>query len=616
MADAVAVGYLGLVLWWLAGNDGGFSRSTTLPFAVATLVAVPVAAAQAARLPALGRWLVGAWGSGALLALVFAAERSGFIHESVTWAAIPVVALAAWRVVARRWGPGLLVVLLLATFGRYWYWSFLTWWGDALWGRAPLLRPLSWHNQSGMLMGSFGLLFLGFAVRGRRLLGVAGALLGGAGLAGAWLSGSRGAVIATGLGLLVVVIAASTDRRHRRTLVGLAATFTVAGIVVVALLRMVAPEAGGGQPITNREQTASTNLQARLRHMEAAVGMFGDRPLTGHGPGSYRTQALAYTAADANLTSSAHNEFLEALGEGGIVFGGAFWLAHLLALSLLLRARRAWLGAPVADFGSAADLRHLLGLGSAGVVVGLGVHTAVDFDWGYPALPSLLAVAVAVLGAAVVVPSSSPRRLGHLVLAPFAIVLVLAGAGRVAELRANVDQSGLTAEAYARSAVPWDHVSARDRAARLASGGDTDLALATLDRTIKWNPGVRGLAVVRDTVAFRDGRFTAEELLASVDQGYVRFEVRNYVASALIDEGDFDEAEQVLESLVGEYADHVRWGVTETSARTWTLVVELEAARSGCDAARSAVERAVREGGVTPDRADAALAAVLTEVCG
>ncbi len=80
--------------------------------------------------------------------------------------------------------------------------------------------------------------------------------------------------------------------------------------------------------------------------MQAALRMFADRPLTGQGIGSYEVMALDFTDPDANLTSSAHDEYVEVLGEGGLAGGLPFLLLHVVAgVAVWRRLRR---GLPVA----------------------------------------------------------------------------------------------------------------------------------------------------------------------------------------------------------------------------------------------------------------------------
>lgn len=112
--------------------------------------------------------------------------------------------------------------------------------------------------------------------------------------------------------------------------------------------------------------------------------MFADAPLTGTGPGSYRWSSVPVYPDDANLTSSAHNEYLQALGEQGLI-GGVALLGSALGLAWLV------LGVLRRPGEDAVEVA------AAGGVTVLAAHAAIDFDHSYPLLLALLAVAGATL---------------------------------------------------------------------------------------------------------------------------------------------------------------------------------------------------------------------------
>lgn len=86
----------------------------------------------------------------------------------------------------------------------------------------------------------------------------------------------------------------------------------------------------------------------RLALWAAALAMFGDAPLLGHGPGSYGVHYRAYLDAlhlpswidvDPRLTSWAHNLYLELLAEQGVVGLVAFLALGVMGLAMVNRMR-------------------------------------------------------------------------------------------------------------------------------------------------------------------------------------------------------------------------------------------------------------------------------------
>lgn len=288
------------------------------------------------------------------------------------------------------------LALFMVAFGRYSFRSWMQWWGSTMLDTQPRWMPLSWHNQSGALMGAFAVLFLGVALTTRRIVGFGMVLLAGAAGAGVWLSSSRGALGFTAIAATaVLVVALRGDRTpgyvKRASLVA-GGTAATAVAVVFALLSML--PSGVETPLGSRAGTAAENAVARVNHIEAGVRMFIDRPVVGQGPGSYGVMALDFTDPDANLTTSAHNEYVEVLGEGGLVAGLPFLLLHLAIGVLVWRRFRHGVAQ---SSGGHVDVRAGTTLGLVGVVVLIAGHSSFDFDWNFAVLPSLLAVGAAAI---------------------------------------------------------------------------------------------------------------------------------------------------------------------------------------------------------------------------
>ena len=608
LGDAYSGAVLVAVWWYWAEYDGGLSIFAAANAGVVILIGLPFAVAEAARLPRSTRLALAVWGVGALASFAFATERSSWIDGLFAFGLAPLVGLATLRLWRRPWGPPVIVAVLLLSLGRYWYGAFLAWWGHLLNDDQGRWLALSWHNQSGMLMGVGSLVFAGIAISGRRIIAVAGALVAAACGAGVLLSGSRGALAATAVGAVVVAVAALLHRGPRRVLPAVAGVGAAGVAVVVLLLGMSGgyDDAGGASdPLTGREESASQNLMARAHHMLTGARMFLDRPLTGHGPGAYGVSGLEFTDADANLTTSAHNEYVEAFAEGGLLLGVPVAGLAVGALVLVAGTLRRLRGVAVGT--RPDDLRVPVVVGATGAVVALVLHAAIDFDWSYPVLPALLAAALAILlaGRHDHVEQGGGIARG-LVVIPIALALVLPVVGAFI-VRAHEGGTDLDPAEYAVAGLPWDSDTAEVVALELLEDGHTDEAAIAVDRPLAWSPGDHGLRAVRVIVEHRAGAATPEQVVAAIERRGVPLYMRPIAAKALMDNGDTAAARGVLERALPTYASHVAWGVEQATGDAWLLLIELDGREHGCARARRTAE-AAREDPVLANARAAAIA--------
>lgn len=626
--DATSIVLLIAVLWWLASHDGGFERVALAKVGLLAVVAVPAAAAELRRTPRSVRVLTALWTAGLIVSLVFAAERSRFTHDAITYALVPVVGLVAHRLWRRRWGPPVLATLLLVSFGLYWYEAFLSWWGLALMeGRQPVWRVLSWHNQSGTLMAAFGLIFAGVALNGRRVVAAAFGTCAAAAFAGAWLAGSRGAVVVLVLGVVVLVAVSARARgvlisAARISALGLATLAVVGGLLWYAGIQSPATDDDVARVASVSGEPAGGNFALRFRHMEAAVGMFFDAPLTGQGIGSYRNMAPPFTSPESNLTSSAHNEYAEVLGEGGLALAVPF--LGLAVLGILVgwrRYRSADRG--LRDLGEEVgtdDLRWPLSLGAVGMVAALLVHQGADFDWGYPVLPALLAIGIATAGRDARAPvevGSGRRGIAGVATAVGLVGLLLVGSvGALWQARSLEGQSDLSAEEVARVPVAWDVERASQAASNLVRSGQYEHARWTLQRAISWNPGYYPARVDLAIVDHAAGDTSGRELVDVLFDGYVHFASANKVSAALIGGGEYELAESVLRAFLDLYPRYEAWDINAARAYSWFLLVQAAAEGGGCPSAeRAAAEARAADGMGEPEHLEP-IDALVETTCG
>jgi O-antigen ligase len=120
----------------------------------------------------------------------------------------------------------------------------------------------------------------------------------------------------------------------------------------------------------------------RFEDWRRAVAIFAEWPVTGAGFYSYDSATVAVTTKrDGVSTAFAHNGFLQALSDGGLVLAAPLFVSVALILLLALRA--------LPDALRAGDLVRI---GSGVTFLVLLLHSGMDFDWTYPALLSLSAL--------------------------------------------------------------------------------------------------------------------------------------------------------------------------------------------------------------------------------
>ena len=178
-------------------------------------------------------------------------------------------------------------------------------------------------NFAGGYLGISLPLAVALAVRRRPWL--VAAAVGGAGL---WVTSSRGGLLAAGAGLLALGLAhrgVLLSTRQRRVAAAVAAVVLVVGGGLLAS-RLTAVSAVGRDPLLRTESAG-----ARLRTWSAAVEMFADRPITGHGPDTFGLLYPEYRSEEdarilgLRITDKPHNLLLEYLVTGGVLLGAA-WL--------------------------------------------------------------------------------------------------------------------------------------------------------------------------------------------------------------------------------------------------------------------------------------------------
>ncbi|MCK5926678.1 O-antigen ligase [Nocardioides sp.] len=158
---------------------------------------------------------------------------------------------------------------------------------------------------------------------------------------------SRGAML--GLGVMLVVALLSRQVRLR-DLVGLAGVLLAAASVLAVWQRELVMDS-----LTQKTAIAGQNVSERFYLWDAAARMVLDRPLLGHGPGSFAAEHAWFASRlpvdTRNDLDVAHNTYLEVAAEAGFVGLAVFLVLLLVGLSGAWAAWRA--GSRVGRIGAA-----------------------------------------------------------------------------------------------------------------------------------------------------------------------------------------------------------------------------------------------------------------------
>ena len=258
--------------------------------------------------------------------------------------------------------------------------------------------------------------------------------------------------------------------RTRRTWAALAG----AGALLVAALAVTGAVADAARQfadtrdapsVSTPSRLLSTNSGNRVQWWGEALGAWSDRPLAGHGAGSFPALHLQYRHNRLPVRQP-HDAPLEFLAETGIV-GAALGLAGVAALLWAAGAqvRRRMRGARERELAVA-----LLAGGAA-----WAVHTLVDWDWEIPGVtvPALLALGVAAARAggprrsALGTPARARPRPVALAVAALAAWAYLASALLPAVADHKADGALRAAQPGASPATLHDAAARADLAARL-----------------------------------------------------------------------------------------------------------------------------------------------------
>jgi O-antigen ligase len=183
------------------------------------------------------------------------------------------------------------------------------------------------------------------------------------------LSASRGGIISLAVQLVMLFLLLQVRRaRGRNVMAG--------GIVVLCAVMLVSWI--GVQPVLNRfaPQNLEVNVAKRTAMRHDTWRLFLDHPMVGTGLGTFEMVFPPYDSLyDGKVVNHAHNDYLEAAAETGVI--GGLCCAWFLGVVLINSMKG--LAEPGGSFGAVLNLSGLI------ACVGILVHSLVDFNLHIPA---------------------------------------------------------------------------------------------------------------------------------------------------------------------------------------------------------------------------------------
>ena len=277
--------------------------------------------------------------------------------------------------------------------------------GKLYWVRQPLMGgwiygPYVNHNHYAGLMELLVPIPLVISVshlaheKTRIAAGIAAAVMVGT----IFLSGSRGGMLAIALEITALGIVLSRQKKYVQIALGA----TAFAAVLVSLLIWL-----GGKDLTTRVTSISTEARTeisggtRLNIDRDAMKMFVRRPVMGWGLGTFPTVYPKFRTFYTNFfVNEAHNDYLQLLTEMGVLgFLTMIWFFFIIIRQIRRKGHK-W----SSDVSGAVTLACSLG------VLGIVVHSFVDFNLQIPGNAALFYSFCAIIGAPPLLQRSRKRK--------------------------------------------------------------------------------------------------------------------------------------------------------------------------------------------------------------
>ncbi len=358
-------------------------------------------------------------------------------------------------------------------------------------GHAFRARGFYWNaNHLAWLLNFAGAFALSIGVWGRvrlwpRILLIYGAaMFFGAGI----LTQSRGGLLGAVAALAVFAIISA-----RGLLLGAwGSRGRMFGLVALALLVTL----GAAWQAYESSDLAQYRIQKageenyRTSVWKTAFRQWQGQPIIGTGLGTFTDFARQYRfRSDALDDVFAHNDWLQALAESGLIGAGLVFCVLLVHLSSGWRSVVVDLRQRIAAGGSPASLKASMQIGAISSLAAFAIHSFFDFNMQVPANALLVCIPLAIL-------ASPGRRISCERISVFASRLALASALAAAIGLGLSSWNGLNAE------LAWIRANAA------LALGDSETALEFAESGIESNPKHSALAATGGRVALALGKYT------------------------------------------------------------------------------------------------------------
>lgn len=309
------------------------------------------------------------------------------------------------------------------------------------------------------------------------------------------------------------------------------------------------------------------SVQGRLEFVSSAVRMFLDHPVIGTGSGTFGAAHARYQRDVRFYAKDAHNKYVQTAAELGII--GVGMLAAVVVSSALLWRQSLQKTRHTPEYPIVAGI----GLG----VLAFVLHSAMDMDWSFPAVPAMAFALVGVLAAydrmtlesrLILQPGSGSRRILPVLGLIVAVggIQLLSMAQRQFDSGQRLAQSGQWEAATHRYATGtrWNPLNARywgglANAATHLAPPRQDVAVASLRRAIAVDRMNAVYPLQLGTLFMAQG--DAPHLVEA--EGLFRQALRldslnrpdayRTLALLYVREGRFDEASEVYADGIGRY---------------------------------------------------------------
>jgi O-antigen ligase len=394
-ADAPVALVLAACAWWLlvaprleGGRGAGAVTGGAILTALATLATQPHR-----FVPRGAIWLAlavsaAAFGVALTAPTGWAGASTAATYVCVSWTLVAVGAAA----VRDRRVPNLVMLVLVGGALVEVAESWLAWWGGSD-PTHPIVGTFYWYNPFAAFLLAGTVIALSMWLRRSgpiAAFGLVGFLLGTIGIVYSTSRATTACFSVAVLGVLLLQAGSRGLAGLRRVLIAIGASLFMVWAVAGPPFfpHRVLPYVSSGGRTTG--QSLSQNGGYRVDFWREAIGVFRRHLLTGGGYHSLATAAIGHVPRTWPLTPLAHNGYLQALSDGGLLLGVPFLLAVALitwfVITGLVRAVRTH------DFSTGA-LAVPLCLGA------LLAHSAVDFDWSYAADFAVVAILAGLVAA-------------------------------------------------------------------------------------------------------------------------------------------------------------------------------------------------------------------------